>query len=158
MAGLQQNELERVLSLPRCHGPTAGEALSLQKEWVRPEAFEEGFRLLDGQVYGLWSWLQYGGAMAALGVGQGKTLLSLMIATDFHRKNPDSNSILLLPPALVRQLWTRDIPWARNHFCVDVPIVSLGGKSIAMRKALCAGIRGRCFLYPYSLLSTRDGQ
>ena len=101
---LGRAELERIKGLPRCHGPTPEEALALQKEWVRPEAYAEGYRLLEGQVYGLWSYLKYGGVVGALGVGQGKTLLALMIVTAFHEKNPGANSMILLPPDLVKQL------------------------------------------------------
>ena len=155
---LGRAELERIKGLPRCHGPTPEEALALQREWVRPEAYAEGYRLLEGQVYGLWSYLKYGGVVGALGVGQGKTLLALMIVTAFHRANPGSNSMILLPPDLVKQLWVQDIPWAKTHFQVDVPVVSLGKQRKTLRKALCAGVKGSCFLYPYSLLSTSDGQ
>jgi len=149
--------MERILAMPRCEGPTEAEAEELQREWVLPEAYAAGIRLLPGQVYGLWSWLKYGKVMAGLGVGQGKTLLCLLIATEWHRREEvEGNSLLLIPSAVHKQLWVRDIPWAREHFDVDLPIVSMGSKSKGMRQALSHAPGSRAFLLPYSLLSVQD--
>ena len=148
--------MNRICSLPKCLGPSEAEAEELQRLWVLPEAYAAGVRLLPGQVYGIYSWIKYGKVMSGMGVGQGKTLLTLMIATEWHRRGEGRNSLLLIPSSVHRQLWTRDIPWARDNFDVDLPIVSMGSRDRGMRRALAQAPGGRAFLLPYSLLSTRD--
>ena len=62
---------------------------------------------------------------------------------------------LFVPPQVHEQLVDRDIAWVRRRVELGLTFYPMGGKSPQQRMALAGGRRG-CWIFPYSLLSTRD--
>ena len=149
-------ETERIINIPPKKEPTRKERHQIQLDNVSVTGYHKGIRLLDAQVEALYAWEQYKRGFFSIAVGEGKTLISLLIASHYHEENPDHSIILFMPAAVYRQLWVQDIPWAKRNFNILVPFVGLGQRTLKQRTLLTSKKLARCYLYPYSLLSTLD--
>jgi hypothetical protein len=142
-------------------------ALPIELEWseheldkfnymiLQAQAYDDGFRLFDCQSMAMSDYVQHGGGFFPIGVGWGKTLISLFIAAHAYMQGI-LKSILLVPPSVYSQLVNRDIPWARTKIHMPVPFIKLGKATKAKRKALSESGRPGCYILPYSMLSTAD--
>ena len=61
-----------------------------------------------------------------------------------------------MPASVYRQLWVRDIPWAKRNCNVLVPFIGLGQRTQKQRMLFAKVRKPGCYLFPYSLLSTLD--
>lgn len=122
---------------------------------ILAKAREAGFTLFDVQAGAIYAWERYNGLFAPIGVGWGKTLITLMAAQSSWTRG--KRKILLLVPANVYlQLVERDIPMARTKVPLSVPFNRMGGKSMSHRIAMAKSGRPGCYILPYSMLSTKD--
>lgn len=148
-------EIDRIIGLPVVHPITEAEVAAFSRLEVQARFFEAGFRLKPQQAAALLAWDTFGGLFAPIPVGDGKTLVGLMLAQRHYRAGGRA-TLLLVPPEVFTQLTKRDIPWARQRVDLSVPFIMIGGKSREDRAlAARSGKRG-CYIMPHSCMSTVD--
>jgi hypothetical protein len=153
----ERAEIKRIIALPISWPLTEEEVEEVNRNFLLADAFESGFRLNDKQAKAVLEFINTGGLFAPIGVGWGKTLITLMCADLAYRSGTDK-IVLFVPPAVVNQLVTRDIPWARARVPISYPIHLLGGKSSQARGALARSGKRGLYVFPYSLLSCKDAE
>lgn len=149
-------EIDRIVRLPIIGHPTSEEIEAFCEEELEARYFEDGFRLFPTQVGAVLAYDLYGGLFAPIGVGWGKTLITLMIANRAFQRKEATKIILFVPSQVYHQLTHTDIPWARKRVDLRVPFILLGGKSKNERLAIANSGKKGCYIMPYSLLSTKD--
>ena len=148
-------EVTRICRMPMVGPLTDEEHESYCRANVLADQFEQGWRLWPIQSEAVLAYEIYGGGFFPIGVGWGKTLISLLIAEKAYKKGI-RKSLLLVPASVYPQLVNSNIPWARTKVPLSVPFLYLGGKSMADRRAISRSDRVGCYILPYSLLSTKD--
>lgn len=149
-------EIDRIVSLPIVELPTPEDVEAFCREEVQARYFEEGFRLFNTQVGAVLAWDLYKGGFFPIGVGWGKTLITLMIANRAFEERDSERSILCVPSQVYSQLTQRDIPWARKRVGLSVPFILMSGRDASSRRSAAASKKRGCYVIPYSLLSTKD--
>ena len=151
-------DLLRILSLPyippgvqRC--PNREEYAAQFYNHARPA----DFLLRDIQIDACYTYHAHGGLLAPVGVGHGKTLISLLASKIALEHRGHQRVAIMVPPEVFSQLVHRDLPWARRRLALDsVPFyVVTGGRQERMRTASTPG--SGVFIYSYSSLSTETG-
>lgn len=148
-------EIERIIGLPIVPPLLPEEIEAFSEQEIQARYFEAGFRLFGTQASAVLEYDTYGGLFAPIGVGWGKTLITLMIA-DRALRNGIDRSMLFVPPQVYPQLTLTDIPWARKRVGLRTPFILMGGKSRDERARIAGSGKKGCYVLPYSLLSTRD--
>lgn len=151
-------EIHRIVNLPVVNEVDEATIEAFCAEEVQAHYFEEGFRLYATQVGAVLAWDLYDGLFAPIGVGWGKTLITLMIANRSYERGDSQRSMLFVPPQVYEQLTRTDIAWARKRVGLSVPFHLLSGRSLNDRRAMAASGKRGCYILPYSLLSTRDSE
>lgn len=151
-------EIERIIDLPMVYPPTKEEIEAFCAVEVQGQYFDEGFRLFGCQVGAVLAWDLYEGLFAPIGVGWGKTLITLMIANRAFREGLSERSMLIVPPQVYEQLIKTDIAWARKRVGLEVPFHLLGGKPRDTRRRLADSQKKGCYIMTYSLLQVTDGE
>lgn len=157
-AGVQYGldaEMDRIVSLPFVPPMTEEEEEQVSRDFLQASAFEDGFRLKPAQANGVLEYSIYNGLFAPIGVGQGKTLLSLLIASIAYQKGIEK-ILLLIPPQVVPQLVGKDIQMARTHISVPYPIHVLAGRGKHQRLHMARSKKKGLYVMPYSYLSVAD--
>jgi hypothetical protein len=156
--GVVDEELARILSLPfiptgtaRCPD-RAGYGRSLLNH-----ACPVGWKLRDVQLDAIYTYEQYGGLLAPIGTGHGKTLCTIVAGAIGIRKRGHRRVALIVPSEVYSQLSLRDLPAARRHLNLDGIAFWFvqGSKANRMRTAQQQG--PGVFVYAYSSLSTQTG-
>lgn len=149
-------EIVRICSLPiEKTQLDAVEVAEISRANMLAPAFAAGKRLLEPQARAIVAYDKVGGGFFPIGVGWGKTGISLMIAERGWRKGFET-IVLQVPPSVTSQLVTHDIGWWRALVPLSVPFHVLAGKTKAQRQKMAASGRKGCYILPYSLLSTED--
>ena len=124
--------------------------------FLTPQAIREGFRFLPKQAEGLATFLAHGSLFAPIGVGHGKTGLSLAIAgaapprfSDVHR------SMIFLPPHLVPQL-QKDLRFWVPRLAHKPYYVPYAGLTKQKRQRILHNPVKGTYAAQYSLLSTKN--
>lgn len=152
----QYAEVNRIIALAIRFGMTEEEREAYTRATVLGQAFEEGFRLLPEQAEAVCEYELVRGLCGPIGVGRGKTLITLMIAGKAYSQF-DHRKILLFVPAQVRaQLLKTDIPWARGKIPVPFPVHDLSGRAGPARRALAMSNKKGLYVMTYELLSSKD--
>lgn len=151
-------EIERICSLPLVDEVDEATIEAFCSDEVNGRYFEEGFRMFGTQVGAVLAYDLYGGGFFPIGVGWGKTLISLMIANRAYERGESERSMLFVPSGVYDQLTKTDIQWARKRVGLSVPFHLLGGRGLDDRRRMAASRRNGCYILPYSLLSTRDSE
>lgn len=151
----QYAEITRVCRLPMVGPLTPEEHEAFCLTNVLADQLARGWRLWPIQSDAVLTYEIYGGLFAPIGVGWGKTLISLMIAEKAFRKGR-KKSLLLVPASVYPQLVNSNIPWARTKVPLSVPFHYMGGKSMPERRMIARSGRIGCYILPYSMLSTED--
>jgi hypothetical protein len=148
-------EVIRICKMPLVGPITDEEFEAYCRDNILAEAYEKGFRFFRTQAEATLAYEIYGGLFAPIGVGWGKTLISLMIAQRAFLQGK-RKTLLLLPASVYSQLVTSNIPWARMRVPLNVPLHLMGGLSMGSRRALTRSKKVGCYVMPYSQLSTKD--
>ena len=148
-------ELRRICDLPIAKPMTSQEIEDFNRQVILAGPYESGFRLFEPQARALDAFFRIGGLFAPIGVGHGKTLITIK-AADWAYHQGARKILLLMPPQVLHQLVKSDIPWARTKVSLGVPFHQLGKKPLKKRKQIADRDRPGCYLMPYSLLSTKD--
>lgn len=148
-------ELARILQLPVIPFPSEEDVEVFCFDRMLAPAFEEGQRLFPIQVAAVQGYEMAGGGIFPIGVGWGKTGISLMIAQRAY--NAGIRKILLLVPVnLVSGLMKRHLPEWSKRVPLSVPFHFLGGRSSAARLQIARSNAAGVYVFPYSLLSVSD--
>lgn len=150
-----RDDLDRILALPVVEplSPVEVEEISRQQVLARP--FKDGFRLQPDQASAVAAYLEAGGGFFPIGVGRGKTGISIMCAEAAYQKGLQK-IMLLIEPGCLGQLVKVDIPFWRRKVPISIPFHVVGGRSLAARRQIYrSGYRG-CYIVPYSYLSVAD--
>lgn len=149
-------EIVRICSLPIERTQLSPEEVEqISRENLLATAFAKGKRLLEPQARAVLAYDKVAGGFFPIGVGWGKTGISLMVAERGWRKGIES-IVLQIPPNVTSQLVTHDIGWWRQIVPLSVPFHVIAGKTKAQRMKMAASGRKGCYIIPYSLLSTED--
>lgn len=148
-------EVQRICELPIDHGLSPEETDAFGLQFTNADQHAKGWRFFDIQAEAILNYMRFGGAFLPIGVGWGKTLVSLMVAELAFRKGLQK-TMLLVPPDVCHQLLKTDIGWARRRVHLTVPFMSLYGKSMVQRRQIAGSGKVGCYIVPYSLLSTKD--
>ena len=151
----QNSEMDRITNVPVSE-PMNAEKLELFNYYhILGEVYAKGWRLFPTQAQALKEFQETGGGFFPIGVGWGKTNVTLMVANHAFQQGI-KKILLIVPPEVLEQLVTVDIPAARRHVPINMPIHIVGGKSTKNRKALtCSGKKG-LYVITYSYLSVKD--
>lgn len=151
-----RSEIHRIVSLPIDFGMDEQAMEDFQSKRILRQAYLDGFRLFPVQANALAAFERCGGLFAPIGVGWGKTLITLMIAEHAFATKKAERILLCVPSQVYAQLTERDISWARRRVPITMPIIGLGNLTLARRRALAASGRRGLYILPYSCLSTKD--
>jgi len=150
-----RREIERILALPYSLNLDEAETDAISRLRLLAEPYEAGFCLFSEQASAITAYDQVAGGFFPIGVGWGKTGISIMVAEAAWRKGL-RKIMLMLEPNIVGQLTQTDIPFWRRHTPVSVPFVNLGGLTPTARRKRYETGRAACYIVPYSLLSLKD--
>ncbi len=150
-----ESEIRRICRLPIIELLSPEEVEEFSRQFITAEQFEKGFRLFDTQANAILSYKIFNGLFAPIGVGWGKTLITICIANEAFKKGIQK-ILLCVPPQVYPQLVYTDIPWTRQRTNIVVPFIYLGNKTQARRKILTIDEKPGCYILPYSLLSVKD--
>jgi hypothetical protein len=153
----QYAEIMRIINLPVMFPMIQGEITEFSRQRILVEAWNRGFKLWWNQCEAVCAYEAIAGAFCPIGVGWGKTLISLMIANAAYAKGV-KKSMLFVPSQVYVQLTTTDIKWARARVPLNVPFHYLGEKGIQARRALAHSGKAGCYISTYSLMSTKDAE
>lgn len=162
----QYAEINRITELPIVHSMTPEEVEAYSRANVLVEAWNNpsmgvrgnpGFRLFAEQAECVFAYEMVGGLIGALGVGDGKTAVTLMIADKAFRKGVE-RSCLFIPPEVYIQLYGVDVRWLRARVPLSVPIHWMPGKDTNSRRSLAQSGKRGLYVYTYSLLSAKDAE
>lgn len=118
-------ESKRILSAPRVE-PTAEQLAALVEKWTRVIGRPGGnWTFYPHQALGLEFASKFGGLLAPIDVGGGKTLLALALPRAMGI--PAQNTLLLTKAALVAQVEEQCAEY-QHHFGIEVPVVMSYGQ------------------------------
>jgi hypothetical protein len=155
LSALQQ-EVLRILELPFikneyliCPNPD-----EFGRQWIKPGA---DFSLRQIQTDGCFTFAQMGGLVGPIGVGYGKTIISILCAAIALKVRGHYHACIMVPPQVLDQLLHTDLPAAKEYLLIDdLAFIPVTGSQKKRKKA--AEWPGRCvFIYSYSLLSSETG-
>lgn len=150
-------EMVRILSLPASPPISTEEHEEFCRRRILASAYDQGFRLHPIQAQAVRDFEILRGLFAPIGVGWGKTLVSLMIAESAYQRFA-ARIILAVPASVYTQLTVRDIPWARSKVPLSAPFIYLGGLSQTNRQMRATSGKRGVYVLPYSLLSTANAE
>lgn len=151
----QYAEINRIVSMATIFDMNQAELEEFNREHVLADAFADGFRLFPVQANAVLAYEMFGGLFGPIGVGWGKTLITLMIPHLAYMRGV-RKMLLLVPPQILPQLVETDIKYARTKVPISYPIHVLGGKSMRQRVAIAQSGKKGLYIMPYSQLSTKD--
>ena len=151
-------ELERIFSLPVL-GPDAARCPNPEEyaKTLYHHAKPSGFSLRPGQIDGAYIYEKLGGALIPLGVGKGKTIISILCAKIGLERRGHQRVAIMVPTEVFGQLVTKDLPQARSILALDgIHFYPVEG-SAAERQRICRTPGPGVWIYTYSSLSTETG-
>jgi hypothetical protein len=155
MQDAKHAEIHRICALPLSLGLSDEEHEDFCHQYVLGEPYEAGFRLYRPQANGLVAYQKTGGLLAPIGVGWGKTLLSLMIGQYAYDHEGIKHILLCVPPQVVDQLMC-DLRWARTRVRFTVTVLSFYKRSRQKRMQMAQARWPGIYIMPYSLFSSPD--
>lgn len=150
-------EIRRILDLPVVGTLTSEELEAFNQIELLPEAFKDGFRLFPVQAEAVLAYDKCQGLFAPVGVGHGKALMSVMIASRAYLRGI-GKIILFNPPSTIAQFKHQVLPWARTKVPISCPFIYLDGKGPKQRQRLAQQASNGVYVMPYSLLSQPDSE
>ena len=146
-------DMERILNIALDYKISNEECTYLSKKLCRKTAFEEGFRLRKVQAHAYVTFQRHGHGFFQIFVGDGKTLISILLANEGFKKH--KKIMLIMPNNILPQLWRIELPFILNSLKISVPIHLCTGNResrISIAKSDKIGL----YIFTYSLLSRQD--
>lgn len=150
------NDTHRIINLPIKEHITDEELEDFNLKHVLVGPYKQGFRFFKQQAEAVLEYEKYNGVFCPIGVGKGKTLITLLIAEKAWRKG-NKKIVIFVPPEVYAQLVIVDIPHARTITTLSMPFIFLGGQTQIQRQYKSRSQKQGCYVIPYSVLSCRDG-
>jgi len=145
-AQVLETDMDRILSLP------------IRQSWpeedrnaIRTIFDSNKLKLRDIQADALLELAHVGSLFGIVGVGWGKTIISLLAGVITDSKK----TLLIVPPEVCYQLTERDIPQIQQEYNMEFNYVCFKGRSREDR-AVHANVCHSLYILPYSLLSQPD--
>jgi hypothetical protein len=148
-------DIHRITNLPVVLPMLPEEQEGYNQMNLLSSAYADGFRLFPIQCDAVAAYEKAAGGFFPIGVGWGKTLITLMIANKAFQKGL-SKIMLMVPPQVYAQLTEHDIKWARQRVPITYPIITLGNLTPNKRIAKVKSGRIGLYIMPYSLLSVQN--
>lgn len=145
-AKFSPTEVDRVTAIPAFEGFSEEE-----RDAVRDVFPGETIELRDVQCNALLSLVQDGGLFGPIGVGHGKTIITLLAGKVLGNKR----NMILVPPEVCNQLVQRDIPMLEKEFGLDFNYISIYQMGKEERSQVDFS-KYETIVFPYSLLSVVD--
>lgn len=149
------HEMSRIITMPVFGSMDPLEQEEYNRQNLLAETFQSGWRLFSTQSEAVSTFEITQGLLAPIGVGWGKTLITLMVANKAFEMGMDK-ILLIVPSQVLYQLTSHDIKWARSKVPFSVPIHVLGGKPMKSRRLLAKSNRRGLYIQTTSQLSTKD--
>jgi len=149
-------EINRIVGLPVTFDMTDEEHEAYCRQVLQAEAYLSGFRLFKTQSGSGLAFQTNRGLFAPIGVGWGKTLITLLCAYIAYALFRIKKIVLMAPSSVMPQLLTTDLKWARSRIPVCYPVHSLYDKPSHVRRRMATSGNAGLYIMPYSLLSTKD--
>jgi hypothetical protein len=148
----QSQQMDRILDLPLVF-PVSEEVHKgfSDATLLKSATFGE---LLETQTNAIISYMLAGGLFGYIGVGYGKTLISIGCGNAAYRKG-HRKILLLVPPSVSTQLIKNDLPKLRKEIGIDMPVNIISGATAAKRMKESQK-RSGIFIMSYSQLSLDD--
>lgn len=150
-----REEINRIVSLPIVPMLTGEPFEEFCRANMLASAYDAGERFYEPQASAIKAYDDYGGLFGPIGVGWGKTGVSVVVA-DHAFKAGKQKVLLLIPPNVWTQLTQVDIAWWRKRVPLAVPFHLLGRRDKKSRLRITNSDRRGCYVMPYSLLSRPD--
>ncbi len=148
----KSQQMDRILALPivrpvsdRIHKKFSDATL------LKTASFDE---LLDTQSNSIIAYMLAGGLFGYIGVGFGKTLISIACANAAYRKG-HRKILILVPPSVSRQLIKSDLPRLRKEIGIDMP-VNIISSATQPKRLIESKKRSGCYIMSYSQLRGVD--
>ena len=158
-----ESEISRILKLPVVEEMTPEEVEEYSRMNILSEAFQgigmpgnKPFRLLPKQAEALAAYELYTGPFLPIGVGGGKTGISLMIPEKAYRNKRKKKMLLVIPSNMAHQLIEVDIPFWRKRTPISYPIHILIGRNMKKRMQIAKLGRPGLYIMGDGTLSSRD--
>lgn len=151
----EEAEMIRILNLPVEKIPDQEDVEIFCFDNMLAEAFERGERLFPIQVAAVDAYRRHGGGLLPIGVGWGKTGISLMIADAAYRQGRQK-ILLLIPVQQAQGLKKRHVPEWRKRVPFAPSLHFLAGSPASTRKMMVDSGAPGIYVFPYSLLSATD--
>lgn len=148
-------EMDRVVELPLVGLMDPEELECFCYEYMLAEAFSRGERLFDVQATAVQAYLDYGGGLFPVGVGWGKSGISIMTANHAYVGGVRT-SVLLVPAGNFGSVAARHVPEWRRRVPMSVPFHYVGKRARKQREAIARSGAAGCYVIPYSLLNRDD--
>jgi len=153
---LSMQDINRIVGLPVVLPMTPEEHEAYCRDTLLAEAFLSGFRYFNTQSDATLAFLLYRGLFGPIGVGWGKTLITLICCNICYTHFGVKKIVLHAPSSVMSQLLTHDLKWARTKIPINFPIHVLYDKPARMRRRISQSGQPGVYIFPYSLLSTKD--
>lgn len=152
-------DTQRIMDVPIRVPCSDAELEEFSRNNLLASAYARGERFKPSQGRAIKEFHEYMagdiGGMHPIGVGNGKTLACYAMH-DHAYKNGVRKSMQLCPSHLVHQLVGRDLRWARTMIPFGTPVHNMHGLSPSARMLLAKSGKSGIYVFPYSLLSTKD--
>lgn len=152
----ENQELDRILALPPKLVSDLEDVEISSFETLAAEAFDRGERLLTTQVDALKAFEDSRGGFFPIGVGFGKSGISLMVAQIAFDRGWARKILLMVPVHLVNGLMKRHIPEWRKRVNLSLQFHVLAGQPKNVRKRIAESNAPGVYVMPYSLMSSTD--
>ena len=152
----ENQELDRILALPPRIVADPEDVEITSFETLSAESFDLGERLLPTQVDAINTFAECRGGFFPIGVGFGKSGISLMVSQIAFDRGWARKILLMVPVHLVNGLMKRHIPEWRKRVNLSLQFHVLAGQPKNVRKRIAESGAPGVYVMPYSLMSSTD--
>lgn len=147
------SEIRRIVALPVTQDPTDEDIAAVSK-WYFPDGY---MKMWTEQVKAMIEFHQYGEVLGPIGVGRGKSLISVLCINDAFTLFGKKKILLLNPSHLVHQLRTTELPKYRKGTSINTPFYWLAEETGIKRMQTAKSRKIGCYVLSYDLLSGKEG-
>jgi hypothetical protein len=148
----ENQELDRILALPSRLAADGEDVEITSFESLSAESYDMGERQVDA----VNTFTACRGGFFPIGVGFGKSGISLMVSQIAHDQGWARKILLMVPVHLVNGLMKRHIPEWRKRTNLSLQFHVLAGQPKAVRKRMAESNAPGVYVMPYSLMSSTD--
>lgn len=153
------SDIKRIVNLPIARELTDEECDAISQEYIEAKFYtNDGFRFFNTQANAIFEFRTAQGGFFPVGVGWGKTGISLACANIAYTEFGKKVMMLLIPPTVKDQLKEIDEAFWRRRIVMQFPVYYLAGANSAKRKSLAKARKPGLYVMAYSQLSNKDAE